>query len=99
MIIAAVIISLLGGGLAGYFIGDGLAPGGDYTECIITVRSGKGGANIKDCDGFKREKTTKGMLENFKLCYETWKVSDKPKKLNCVKEVLTRFNDKNKKEE
>jgi len=99
MLVAAIIISLLGGGVAGYFIGDGLAPKSDYMECIKTVRSGKGGANIKDCDSFARETTVKGMLENYKLCYETYKITDKSEKLNCDKEILERFNKSKDKED
>ena len=99
MLVAAIIISLLGGGVAGYFIGDGLAPKSDYMECIKTVRSGKGGANIRDCDSFARETTVKGMLENYKLCYETYKITDKSNKLSCDKEILDRFNKEKAKEE
>jgi hypothetical protein len=91
MIIAAIIISLLGGGVAGYFIGDGLAPKSAYVECIKTVRSGKGGANIRDCDHFAREKTTKGMLENYRLCYEISKVADKPEGLDCDTVIIEPF--------
>jgi len=92
MLIVTLIVSLFVGGVSGYFIGDGLAPKSDYMECIKTVREGKGGVNINDCDGFAREKTVKGMLENYKLCYETFKLADKPEQLNCDKEVLERFN-------
>lgn len=94
-----VAAGLILGGVSGYFIGDGLAPKSDYIECLEVIKSGKGGGNIKDCESFSREKTIKGMIENFKLCYETYKITDKPESLNCQKEVIERFQNKKKKEE